>query len=687
MERSASIGSQRYETFTEAVPLSLSSMAHMNIPLQDGVVDGMRQVISHVLLSCVNYARIVYPPHQWSFGDLTTSKFAWIPVEGESNPNDLPLPLQKLSFKQQYSRNAWIYLRSTLPQGLSADEELERNEHDGWTSQPGVLGRISLLYASQEPLTPAELEGIDTEEMPPCVMYKFVAEYRSVPPTGKQEAVLAEELSMLSFGGSLDDDVKYGALASLYDTCAKYVLEVYSVRGKKYKFDLMDSTLHDGMVPQLSSSRVGDPFAKSLCVTVANHDMTQPSDTELIDEEEPKETPSTDQEKDTANEKMDNSPSCGESRPTKRRKRTYTINRMHLTLEGKLRVPVQDLPRFDDMANAVMASFLQLNPSSPITVSATPSGHTLLLDASFAGSVFVNGRYVTHWGKDPRIGSSGVALFGMNLHSIPVWNGQIVDFDEMRAAYAQLWHEILVDAKLMHLNLAKRLMYRMLLGYDTESKNDDDSEGAYDDDVNTDFDCLESQVLAAPEFDRVGIAAKALATRFNTEFGKNAFPCLEHEFDWATSMLPGRQPVVVPSRLLRVLRRGGHMDIQKTHDEWFFATSRPPNKGEEESIVSKAIELLSNSGCEDIEAGQIMFASSSGVNNVVQQKSVCRYAKDQQVFVVQDRFLSEEIQKLLEDSAKESDLERRKAYLLGLHIAREHPDGEILAKYVIRNNV
>jgi hypothetical protein len=77
MERSASIGSQRYETFTEAVPLSLSSMAHMNIPLQDGVVDGMRQVISHVLLSCVNYARIVYPPHQWSFGDLTTSKFAW----------------------------------------------------------------------------------------------------------------------------------------------------------------------------------------------------------------------------------------------------------------------------------------------------------------------------------------------------------------------------------------------------------------------------------------------------------------------------------------------------------------------------------------------------------------------------------------------------------------------------------
>lgn len=519
--------------------------------------------------------------------------------------------------------------------------------------------------------------------MPPCVVYKFVAEYLSVPPTGKQEAVVAEELSMLSFGGSLDDDVKYGALASLYDTCAKYVLEIYSVRGKKYKFDLMDSTLNNGMVPQLPSSLEGDPFVKSLCVTVANHDMTQPSDTELEDKDGPS-VPSSDQKEEATSDSRDFITN-EEGRPNKRRKRGYAINRIHLTLQGKLLVPFKDLPKFDLMVNTIMASFLQLNPNPPAMVSATPSGHTLLLDSSFAGRIFVNGRYVTHWGNDPRIGSNGVALFGMNLHSIPVWNGQIVDFDEMRAAYAQLWHEILVDAKLLHMNLAKRLMYRMLMGYDTENSNDDDSECAYDDDVDTDNDCLESQVLVA-EYDRVGIAAKALATRFNTEFGKNAFPCLEHEVNWATSVLPGRQPVVVPLRLLRVLRRGGHMDIQKTHDDWFFSSSRLPKDGEEKNIIAKAVELLTSSGCEEIEPGQILFASSSGISNVFQQKAVCRYAKDQQVFVVQDNFLNDEVHAPFEDNVNRTNMEKRKAYLLGLYIASEHPDGGVLAKYVLRNN-
>jgi hypothetical protein len=81
--------------FTEAVPLSLSSMAHLSMPLEDGVLDGVKQVLQHTLLSCVNHARVKYAPHNWTFRDLGTSPFAWEPREGE-DPTDLPQSCQRL---------------------------------------------------------------------------------------------------------------------------------------------------------------------------------------------------------------------------------------------------------------------------------------------------------------------------------------------------------------------------------------------------------------------------------------------------------------------------------------------------------------------------------------------------------------------------------------------------------------
>jgi hypothetical protein len=415
--------STRFETFTEAVPLSLSSMAHASVRLTDGVLDGVRQVLQHTLLQCVNYARIVVPPHSWSFRDVATSQHAWKPVRapGEFDLGELPFSLQKMNFKHQYSRNAWIYLKPAIPEGLTSEKELELL--NGWTHQTGILGRVSLLYTSTEPLTSGELDGTDTEDIPPCILYKVVVEYRSLRATGKPEAVQAEELSMLSFGGSVDDDVKYGALASLYDETAKYVLEIYGVRGKKYKFDLMDATLSDGSIPDLPTSREGDPFVKSLCVTVTDHAGCQDDD-----------------------------------------KGMYAITRMHLTMEGRLRgyergkdACFDNLPQFSYMTNEIASSFLRLNPNPPEMVAACPSGHTLLLDPKLAGQIYVNGCYVTTWGADPAIGSNGVALFGMDLHSVPFWHGRIVDYELFKTAYAQLWHEILVDARLIHLNIARRL--------------------------------------------------------------------------------------------------------------------------------------------------------------------------------------------------------------------------------------
>jgi hypothetical protein len=267
--------------FTEAVPLSLSSMAHMTMPLEDGVSDGLTQVLNHLLLSCVSYARAVSAPYKWTARDLTTSKHAWEPHEGDSEPRDLPTSLTKHGFQHQYHRTAFIYLRDAKKKDVTLEDELAYVKDWAHEEGAGILGRITLLFATTGLMTPGELNGSETnDDTPKCVLYKVILEYRSLPATGNKAAVQAEELSMLSFGGSVDDDVKYGALASLYDDIAKYILEIYSVRGKKYKFDLMNSTLCDGTVPRLPSRNVNpngdsshgeDPFLKSLCVTVTDH--------------------------------------------------------------------------------------------------------------------------------------------------------------------------------------------------------------------------------------------------------------------------------------------------------------------------------------------------------------------------------------------------------------------------------
>jgi hypothetical protein len=666
MDRGESIGAassvgsttSRFDTFTEAVPLSLSSMAHQSLSLNAGVLDGLLQVLQHTLWQCVNFARIVHPPHSWSFSDVATSPYAWVPCKANPDVKDLPFSLQKMKFEHQYCRNAWIYLKAAIPEDLTAEMEhqLWKEHGSDWSQhQMGILGRVSLLYTSTEPLTPGELDGTDVEDMPPCILYKIVVEYRSSPPTGNQHAVQAEELSMLSFGGSVDDDVKYGALASLHDEHAKYVLEIFSVRGKKYKFDLMDPTLSNGTAPRLPiRDGANDPFVKSLCVTVTDHAENQ---------------------------------------------QRNAITRMHLTMEGKPRQHAEgigacfeDLPAFDYMTNAISDAFLRLNPNPPDMVAASPSGHTLLLDPDRAGHVFVNGRFVTKWGDDPEVGSHGVALFGMDLHSVPFRNGRIVDYEVMKGAYAQLWHEVLVDARLIHRNIGKRLLYRLMKGHDPPD-GDDESE-LYDTDGEDDTaypdvhqESLESLILAASQYDRVGIAAKALATRFALEFGRNAFPCLAHETEWVKSALPDREPVVVPQRLINILRRGGYFDTQKTSNILWFTESRPAKEGLETNVVMIAVEYLEAAGCTDVDSENIVFVSSPVADNVIAKDAVCRWNPLTEQFFVHQDFITSPIDEYIGVNMEKVDNTRIKGYLLGMYIAKAHPFGKVLARYLVRNNL
>jgi hypothetical protein len=936
----------RFETFTEAVPLSLSSMAHSNIPLDEGVIDGVRQILSHTMSSCVNYARIMYPtspassssaattpatsntataapttatgsqtqqPIEWSFRDLVTSPYSWTAYAGDDKPTDVPFALEKLNFKHQYCRSAFIYLKSAtirrtviindesktttdtsavneegvstktriVSEPASFENELEILRSKGLSSwqhtQLGILGRITLQYISTEELTPDEMHGTsdgadndddDTNDMPPCLLYKIVVEYRSLPASGKEAPILAEELSMLSFGGSIDDDVKYGALASLYDAVAKYVLEIYSVRGKKYKFDLMDSTLSDGTVPRrLPPAMEGHAFAKCLCVTVTNHNPSTSVNTTTTtvsssststakagDEGDDKKKRDGDTiSSDTATKKVkishDADISAGAATSTNNNTSSrIEITRIHFTLEGKPRIfatsgtsssgnsiasvpqkqqgsgsaktataqavlaastSMASIPSFEAMSTCIASTFINLNPNPPLHVSTSTSGHRLLLDPLYAGHIYINGRYITTWNDDVRIGSNGIALYGMDLQNIvPVWQGRIIDFESLRVAYAQLWHELLVDSKVAHYHLSRSLLYRLMKDEqqrqslmiqrtrrqqqqlaDPTSRaismaaavlkkiapDDDDDDGIddygqdnlnryYDDDdeeydnnapandtnaengigngtsgtaesasgtsgnrsMDVNVDCLETQVLGrSVHYDPVGIAAKALATRFALEFGNDAYPCLSHETTWVRKVLPNRRPIIVPERLIAILRRGGYFTIQQTCNLWFDQTR--PLKGsqsatstteinnssavdttttatdEEIRIASVAISMLEKVGCTFVDVTNITVVTTPVQSNVVTIDDVCRYDENTEQFFVHENFFQMNVSDLLktttttttanagtdyiDDDSNLSQIDplRAKGYLLGMYIAKAHPYGKYLAKYVLRN--
>eukprot|EP00934_Nitzschia_sp_Nitz4_P009273 Nitzschia sp. Nitz4//scaffold36_size144017//115536//117599//NITZ4_003112-RA/size144017-processed-gene-0.91-mRNA-1//-1//CDS//3329549534//9263//frame0 len=595
--------------FTEAVPLSLSSMAHMTMPLDDGVVDGIKQVLQHTLYSCVNYARATHAPYNWSFRDLATTNHAWEAQEGESPVPDMPPSLTKLGFKHQYHRTACILL-TAKNMGLTPQQEKECFRD--WHKHEGILGRVSLLYATTALMTKGELDGTERDEdTPKCILYKVAVEYRSLPATGKKAAVQAEELSMLSFGGSVDDDVKYGALASLYDPHAKYVLEIFSVRGKKYTFDLMDSTLSDGTVPRLpnrnannntntnntstsTSSTNGngnennakaDPFVKSLCVTVTDHA--------------------------TGSDPAEEKPSA--------------MTRMNLLLEGNVLSSFEAVPGPHVVAKEIQATFLSLNPRPPEMATGLPSGHSLLLDPSEAGKVYVNGRFVTMWGQDPRIGSHTPALFGMDLHSIPYLHGRIFDFNVLKRSYAELWQQ-------------------------------------------------------------------ALATRFKMVYGEDAFPCQAHEMDWVKDRLPGLVPIVVPQRVIDVLRRGGYFDTKRTSDEIWFSESRPAKPDSDEvAVVQKAVELLKQAGCSDVTPNVVVFFSGEGILFPVQKKGLVRFNRSMRQYHVNEFFMDVDLENLngqKQEADAGEDIKRdisALGYLLGLHIAQEHPDGTTLLRYVLKH--
>jgi hypothetical protein len=286
-------------------------------------------------------------------------------------------------------------------------------------------------------------------------------------------------------------------------------------------------------------------------------------------------------------------------------------------------------PKLHFYAKKLEQSFLIFQ--KPVSIMALPSRQSLLLDSDLAGQIFVDGRYITTWGKDREIGTHVEALFGLDLHSIPVWHGRIVDYDMMKHVYSLMWQEVMVDSRLMGLQLAKMLLYRLMYGKDESEVYDDE-----DDMVDTSQDTLESRIMSSTKYDPVGICAKALATCFALEFGKDAFPSLAQDVLAVKQQLGHRTPIIVPARLISVLRRGGYFNLASTVAElWFHEGARSPEVGSEMQLVIDAVNLLSDAGVDGVSSTQVLFVKIADPNPV-KHYNLCRYQPEQNQFFLNE---------------------------------------------------
>ena len=530
------------------VPLTLSSMAYLSsssVP-DEGVLEGLRQVVHHSLLQATQYTH---------GAEVKATKWRAVKVkEGVDLPE---------GFSHLYLTESFLYCKSGSATGSTND----------WMSSTNVLGRIALHHACEKELSQEEL-FMDEDTTSPVVLCKATVEYKSDPPKGSIKARQAEQLSMQSFGdGTGDDMVKLGALASLHDRVGRYVLQVESMRGNRYRFTESPQQL----------------------ATVEIQETTLP-----------------------------------------------LVTSMTLALSS---APRDALHPFSYPARPLQESFLLWNDYASAT--ALPSHQTLLLQSS---KTFVNGRLLEDVTLPP-------SLFGWSLHSIPVWHGRIQDYEVLKQEYSSLWQELLIDARLGHLDLASMLLMRLQYGREEDDDEDEDS----------DSDCLESIVMT--KYDPVGICAKALATRFAATFGKTAVPCLAHEVEWVESRMGGKTPVVVPPRLLGVLRRGGYFDVQRdTMEMWFTERVRPVEEKEQEA-VREAKDLLREAGCE--EEVQIMIVNlNNGGADAIKSKYMCRYNDDLMQYHVNEAVWTLD----------------KPAVAIALYVAHEHADGRILLNLLTRHH-
>eukprot|EP00562_Extubocellulus_spinifer_P009597 CAMPEP_0178500458 /NCGR_PEP_ID=MMETSP0696-20121128/16397_1 /TAXON_ID=265572 /ORGANISM="Extubocellulus spinifer, Strain CCMP396" /LENGTH=500 /DNA_ID=CAMNT_0020129281 /DNA_START=250 /DNA_END=1749 /DNA_ORIENTATION=- len=196
------------------------------------------------------------------------------------------------------------------------------------------------------------------------------------------------------------------------------------------------------------------------------------------------------------------------------------------------------------------------------------TGHVLLLDPADAGNTYVNGKFSS------RISSllqenSLAPLFGYDFFLVS--GDAEVPIDAVKTEVGKLIMEVLMDGSQQHRDVAGRLLRRLMYG------NDDVGRGSSVV-VARNVSCIESEALSDVRYgDPVGIAAKALATKFSTMFpGKEKYPCVVEDINYVLKNIGHDRRgdlVAVSTMAMMVLMRGGYLHLKRTDVSMWFKKS------------------------------------------------------------------------------------------------------------------
>eukprot|EP00956_Cyclotella_meneghiniana_P042905 scaffold249348_cov72-Cyclotella_meneghiniana.AAC.6 len=294
-----------------------------------------------------------------------------------------------------------------------------------------------------------------------------------------------------------------------------------------------------------------------------------------------------------------------------------------------------------------------IDPS--LIVTGMRCNHQLLLDADEIGKIYVNGSLVVDCSqpnssfvdgnsKSTILSDSGTlssdilpahTLFGIDF-TFPERNDSMFfrdlpNKDMLEQEYGALLADALIDATTFELDVAGKLLSRLLSGKIEDADDNDEEEklnkkghsrsssksDLYDDISfdNVSEHCIESIVLSKSATDPVGIGAKALGTKFRMLYGKEYFPCEEGTDDerrLCKVLGPLKIPKSVPHRLRGILCRGGYLPLDKMAAFIWKGSGKSWNGDHHDSMraseaMESAIQLLQQAGCNDVKPNMIRF--------------------------------------------------------------------------------
>jgi hypothetical protein len=330
--------------------------------------------------------------------------------------------------------------------------------------------------------------------------------------------------------------------------------------------------------------------------------------------------------------------------------------------------------------------------------------HELLLDTAETGKVYINGVLAvsccsesagslnqmgidalsahTLFGIDFTIPSIDGKRFNVGLSSLP--NKMILEKE-----YGILLIDALINAG--DCDVAQKILDRLITGTIEQTKDTDDDAYPIEFD-NLTNPCLESIVLLSTVADPIGICAKALGTKFRLQYGVEAFPCevgTNEEYLLRRVLGSRRVPKMVPRRARDVLFRGGYARIdQIVKFLWVGKGEDAPvddhtNTKRYIDAIEAGMKLLTKANCVDVDPNKIKFVSRHRFESTENGRGLRSwYDSSSEIFYVSDAIFYIEDDTMTADHTNTDNItpvprpvsSEDAAFLLALHIAKDHPD-------------